>query len=325
MFVVFPPGGICNMRIRMLSRTVILLVIATILPASLCSGSSAAGEARYVPFKLTHDRVIIPTLVNGSRPLDLILDTGMRFDGVYLFSAELAKEIDMTGAIEVKVPGAGSGEASTAQMIERGTLTFGDVTVDSQRVIISQSPHTQKFTTDGVIGWNLFGHYTVEIDYDQARITLHDTTALHLDSTWTSLPIVLKKDLPFLECTVEVVKGEIVPITVYIDLASREALELLVKPDQRFSMPDSLKSVHLGTGLSGDIYGNVGRSEHLWLGEFTLSDVPTAFAPGEVRSKQQGADGILGNDCIRRFNVIFDYAHRRLHIRPSKYFAVPFE
>jgi len=70
-------------------------------------------------------------------------------------------------------------------------------------------------------------------------------------------------------------------------------------------MPDSLKSAYLGTGLSGDINGSVGRSERLQVGEFTLSDIRTSFAPAEVRSKQQGADGILGNDCIRRFNVIF--------------------
>jgi len=313
------------MKIRMTPRMAVSLLIAAILAASFCPGSSAAGETRYVPFKLSRNRVIIPTQINGSRPLSLILDTGLRFDGVYLFSKELAKEIDMTGAIEVRVPGAGSGEASAAQMIESGTLAFGEVTVDSQRVIISQSARTQGFPTDGIIGWNLFGHYTVEIDYDLERITLHDTTALHLDSTWTSLPIVLRKDLPFLECRVEVVKGETVPVTVYIDLASGDALELLVKPDQKFSMPDSLKSAYLGTGLSGDINGSVGRSEHLWVGEFTLSDIRTAFAPAEVRSKQQGADGILGNDCIRRFNVIFDYAHKQLRVRPSKYFAVPFE
>jgi hypothetical protein len=315
------------MKFRMYPKMAVSLsvLVAAIIAASPSPGSADAGETRYVPFKLSRNRVVVPTRVNGSRPLNLNLDTGLRFDGVYLFKKELAKEIDMTGAVEVRVPGAGSGEASTALMIESGALTFGDVTVDSQRVIISQSAQTQGFPTDGIIGWNLFGHYTVEIDYDREIITLHDTTALLLDSTWTSLPIVLKKDLPFLDCRVEVVEGEIVPVTVYIDLASGDALELLVKPDQKFSMPDSLKSAYLGTGLSGDINGSVGRSEHLSMGPFTLSDIRTSFAPAEARSKQQGADGILGNDCIRRFNVIFDYAHKRLHMRPSKYFAVSFE
>ena len=114
-------------------------------------------------------------------------------------------------------------------------------------------------------------------------------------------------------------------MAVYIDLASGKALELLTRKDQKFSMPDGLESRYLGTGLSGDINGSLGRSRHLWLGDYQLSDIPTAFAPAEVRSKQEGADGILGNDCIRRFNVIFDYTNRRLYVRPNRNYAVPFE
>jgi hypothetical protein len=249
----------------------------------------------------------------------------MRFDGVYLFHNELTTEIDMSDAIEVRVPGAGSGEASTALMIENGTLTFGEVTVDSQRVIISESAYTQSFPSDGVIGWNLLGHYAVQIDYDLGSIALHDTTGFQVDSTWCCVPITLKKDIPFLEGTVEVVEGEIIPMVVYIDLGSDEALELLTKTDQRFTLPDSLEPRYLGTGLSGDIHGSFGWSRNLWLAEYQLSHIPTAFAPAEVRSKQEGGDGILGNDFIRRFNIIFDYAHERLYLRPSKYFEVPFE
>ena len=123
----------------------------------------------------------------------------------------------------------------------------------------------------------------------------------------------------------EVVEGEIVPASFYIDLASEEALEMLVRADQKFTMPAKLDSSYLGTGLSGDIHGSRGRSRHLWLGGYMLSDVRTAFAPAEVRSKQKGADGILGNDCLRRFNVIFDYAHQRLYLKPNGAFATPFE
>lgn len=285
----------------------------------------ASAATLKVPFNLDRNRVIIPTGVNGSRPLNLILDTGMPFDGVYLFHKELSDEIDMTDAIEVRVPGAGSGEASTAMMIESGTLTFGEVTVDSQKVIISGSEYTQTFPTDGVIGWNLFGHYTVEIDYDLEIITLHDSSWARADSTWSVLPLTLKNNVPFLEGRIEVVEGEIIPVTLYIDLASGDALELLVKENQKFTMPEDLDSSYLGTGLSGDIHGSRGRCRNLWLGNYQLEDVSTAFAPEEIRSKQEGADGILGDDSIRRFNVIFDYAGEKLYLKPNKYFDTPFK
>lgn len=300
-------------------------VMAALLVIPAGSGRAEDSPVPQVPFTLERSRVIVPTHVNGSKPLNLILDTGMGFDGVYLFHKEFIDMMDTAGAIEVRVPGAGAGEASTAYMIENGSLQFGDVVVDSQRIIISQSAHTQTFPTDGVIGWNLFGHYTAEIDYDIERILLHDTAEFIGDSAWFRLPITLKDGLPFLTGRLEVVDGEIVPVTMYIDLASGDALELLLGDDQKFTMPENVDTSYLGTGLSGDINGYRGRSRHLWLGEYMLSDIATAFAPAEVRSKQEGADGILGNDCVRRFNIIFDYTNSCLYLKPNSYFHTPFD
>ena len=289
-----------------------------------CNSQPVAESGPSVPFKLERNKIIIPTSINGSRPMRLILDTGMRFDGVYLFRKELADEIDMTGAIDVRVPGAGSGEASTAKMTESGSLTFGDVTVDSQRVIISSSPHTQRFPTDGVIGWNLFGHYAAEVDYDRELIILHDTAEIAPDSSWTMIPVTMQDGLPFFNARVEVVEGEVVPVTLYIDLASSDALEMLVSENQKYTMPDSIQQSSLGVGLSGEIHGSRGTSRQVWIGDYSLSTIPTSFAPAKVRSKQEGADGILGNWYMMRFNTIYDYTHNRLFLKPSKYYKEPF-
>jgi len=313
------------MNYQSLLKTTTVLALIILFAAISVPAITIRSDILQVPFKLERNRVIIPTSVNGSPPYNLILDTGMGFDGIYLFHKEFPDEIDTTGSIEVHVPGAGSGEASTAIMIESGSLEFGEVSVDSQRVIISKSLHTQGFPTDGVIGWNLFGHYTVEINYDTESIKLHDMTDFKADSTWVSIPITLKNGLPFLKGKVEVVDGETVPMTMYIDLASGDALELLTGANQKYTLPENLDSGYLATGLSGDIHGYRGWSRHLWLGEFMLSDIATVFAPEKVRSKQEGADGILGNDCIRRFNVVFDYTNRKLHLKPSKYFRTAFE
>lgn len=308
-------------------KGIIIVFISMILTLPMACGKKGTNDigTLRVPFNLDRNRVIIPTSVNGSPELNLILDTGMAFDGVYLFHKGLVDEVDTTGAIEVRVPGAGAGEASTAVMIESGKVRFGDVFVDSQKVIISQSSHTQSFPTDGVIGWNLFGHYAVEIDYDNKIILLHDSISLGNDTSWSVIPIELKNGIPFLEGEVEVVRDKPILMSLYIDLASGDALELLTGPDQKFGLPDSLEQRYLGTGLSGDIYGGAGRSEAVRISIYELRDIPTLFAPKEVRSKQEGADGILGDDFIRRFNVIFDYKNLRLYLKPNSYYKTPFD
>jgi hypothetical protein len=123
-------------------KGIIIVFISMVLIAPVTCGKSGVDDnsGLLVPFKLDRNRVIIPTSVNRSRELNLILDTGMSFDGVYLFHKEFVDEIDTSGAIEVRVPGAGAGEASTAVMIETGRIAFGDVVIDSQKVIISRSP-----------------------------------------------------------------------------------------------------------------------------------------------------------------------------------------
>lgn len=298
----------------------IFLMVTFAVPSQII-----AQETPAVPFTLDRNKIIIPTSVNGSKPLRLILDTGMGFDGVYLFHKEAVNLIDTTGAMEMKVPGAGGGEPSSATMIENGKIGFSDVSVSGQRILVSHSAHTQRFPTDGVIGWNFFGHYIVEIDYDNQIIFLHDTTYAPSDSTWISLPVEMRGNLPFFDVSVEVVPKEVNAMKVYIDLASGEALELLVHKDQMFTMPDCLVRSNLGTGLSGDINGQYGRSKGLEIGGYDLDNIPTAFAPARVRSKQQGADGVLGNGLIRRFNIIFDYSHSRLLIKPNKTFDMPFD
>ena len=39
----------------------------------------------------------------------------------------------------------------------------------------------------------------------------------------------------------------------------------------------------------------------------------------------RAADAVIGNNALRRFNVIFDYTHQKLHIRLNSHFSEPFK
>ena len=80
---------------------------------------------------------------------------------------------------------------------------------------------------------------------------------------------------------------------------------------------------HLGRGLDGDIYGQFGRISSFKIGSFVLHDMPTAFPQAAIRSRQQGADGILFDNALRRFNLIFDYSREKLYIKPNGSFHEP--
>jgi hypothetical protein len=179
---------------------------------------------------------------------------------------------------------------------------------------------------DGVIGNTLFGSYAVKIDYDTSIISLLDPTGFDAGPAWKKIGLTFpERQIPFLDVSVSVNGEEDIDLSLYIDLASSEALELLVKPEMKFTLPDNLTSKYLGKGLDGHIVGQFGSVTRLKIGSFVLHDVPTAFPKSEVRSRQQGADGVLCNNALRRFNVIFDYSGETLYIRPNSFFSEPFE
>jgi hypothetical protein len=68
-------------------------------------------------------------------------------------------------------------------------------------------------------------------------------------------------------------------------------------------------------GLSGDVYGSMGRAALVQLDTYRLKDLEVGFAPDSVRSKQPGADAVIGGSLLARFNTIYDYAGGRLYIK----------
>jgi len=296
---------------------------------ALCVASASvvgAGEpVARVKFEIQNNRIIFPMKVGDSRELSILLDSGATLQGVYLFHEELIEELGLSDGTEQRVAGAGSGEASRTVMKEGATLHAGGVEFHDQQVFVSRSPQTQRFPRDGVAGYTLFGSYVVEIDYDSMTLALHDPDGFEPDSSWESLEMTLRPRIPWIEISVVVAGEKEIPASVYIDLAAGDALLLLVKPEMKFELPEGLEQRYIGTGLSGDIHGGIGRVRSVKIGPYRLENVVTAFPPAEVRSKQEGADGIIGNDLMRRFNVIFDYGNERLYLKPNRHFETPFE
>jgi hypothetical protein len=305
-----------------------ILLIAVIISTVSCKPNTSTNTPIHakkieIPFKLIGNAIILPVKVDGSREFRIILDTGM-FEGLLLYDRNLKDSIALKNAIEVLVPGAGSDSGSTAIMADSVSFSVDALEFKDQKIIILQNERMQGMSSEGVTGYSLFGNYIVEVDYDRMIITLHDTET-EVDSSWERIPLTFKEHkIPWIEAAVNIDGDEDIEISCYIDLASGDAIELLTKENMKFRLPGKLEDAYLGTGLSGDIYGQKGRIHSLKLGSFRLRDVETCFAPAEVRSKQLDADGIIGNNSLRRFNVIFDYERARLYIKPNSHFNEPF-
>jgi len=245
--------------------------------------------------------------------------------GVILFKKELAEELNLEGTVNYRIKGAGQGSKSTAIRAESQRLSIGEVEFSNQSVMILQSDTMSRFPTDGVIGNTIFGTHAVRFDFENKFITLMEPGSFNPDSTWETIAMTFNdRGIPFIQAAVSVSGAEEISLHVYIDSASSESLELLVREDQKFILPENLETRYLGRGLDGDITGLFGRVARLRLGSFVLEDVPTAFPKAEVRSRQPRADGIICNNTLLRFHVVFDFTNRKLYLKPNSLFDKPF-
>jgi hypothetical protein len=157
-------------------------------------------------------------------------------------------------------------------------------------------------------------------------ITLHDPQKFvpPLGRRW--IPMTFRDNsIPWIEATADILGHKGVILSLYVDLASGDAVELLIKEGMKFELPEEMPAAYLRTGLSGDIYGYRGEIESFQVGPCRLAEVKTTFAPASVRSKQRGADGIIGNGLLSRFNLFFDDRNGRLCLEPNAFFDEPFE
>ena len=289
--------------------------------ADLVSEQRAVAE---IAITLERNKTVVPVTAGGAS-LRLILDSGYPNDGILLFHPGKV-DTDVFGpSFAGTIPGGGSGSGSGARVFDAASFSVGSAAFRNQRVIALTGDTFNGFTTDGVIGYSLFGHYVVELDYDQNVMRLYDSGTFTVRAGWESLPIYFKSNrIPWVDVTVSTEGEPPVRLATYIDSASSEALELLTRDVNKFRPPTNTRERLLGRGLSGDIYGREGRIAKLGLGSHELANVLVATAPATVRSKQPDADAVLANNVLRRFNVIFDYAHQKLHLRPNSHFSEPF-
>lgn len=299
------------------------VVLLSLLPV-VASADCRADEI--VPLNTSRGKSHVAVRIGELTVPDILLDTGFAFDGLMIYSPAYRDSLDLDGAVEVRIGGAGSGSDQTALMLDSASFWLGDIEMTKQRIIVLRGEHYRGFPSNGIIGHSIFGHYVTELDHDDGVMTLREAGWTPPDGGWSAIPLYFKENrIPWLDASVVVESGEPVKLSMYIDYAAGDAVLLLEKPGMKFDLPRRTEKAHLGRGLSGDIYGTTGTIAKLIIGPFELKGVKASFAPATVRSKQPGADGILGVGSLRRFDLIFDYANGRMFLKPNGHFGDPYD
>jgi hypothetical protein len=153
---------------------------------------------------------------------------------------------------------------------------------------------------------------------------------------WTSVPLVLDKNKAYIEAGIEQVpvlpheSTAPLPLLLVLDTGAGHALSLEITDDKRLHLPPEHLRTDLGRGLGGIISGYLGRVASIQLGRYRLPRVLTSFPdPSQVHQRLQGFEakrqGNLGYETLKRFDIVIDYPHKRLLLRPNMQRHTAFE
>lgn len=181
----------------------------------------------------------------------------------------------------------------------------------------------------GIIGYDVFKDFVVEINYSRNFIKLHNP--LYYDSKlsrkWRTSNLTFYNNKPIIKASVTN-RNQVVPVNLLIDTGGSDALWIFEDSSESLKIPTYTFDDFLGKGLSGNIYGKRSVFESFRLKDFQLNMVNVSFPDSSSIQKtkiNKLRNGSLLGNVLHRFNWVFNYKSQWLAFKKNKFFNNPFE
>lgn len=313
-------------------RTILALIILLICQSAYGQFNFRYGRKQEsTSFRLVKNLVIVEVFINKKGPFNFVLDTGV---GLFLITEPgLVESLPSVQPRTVKINGIGEGEEIKALIyptarIELGNSIAGDMPV----AILKDDPFNLSsflgMPIHGLIGYELFQSFIVRINYSTKSVTYYAHETAYIPRKGFKIPISIEDRKPYVEVLAELSSGKKEKVKLIIDTGAGHPLSMETKSGIPYPPPKTHIAANLGVGLSGLISGFISRIPKLELGRFHLQNVICAFPDySNVAAKitNISRNGNLGNNVLKRFNVVFDYQRETMYLRPNYMFREPFE
>ncbi|MBL9148133.1 MAG: aspartyl protease family protein [Phycisphaerae bacterium] len=290
--------------------------ISTLRQAPIRLSASAGPDV--IPFSLDRGRIMVQARINGSKPIDLLVDTGANATllapsaidrGVTVKASGTAQNFGLGGSVEI--------ETSANNTVDVAGLRW-----EHEPLLLHDRPST---AGDGVLGMHMFDGKVVEFDYDRSVLVVHDALPESLDG-FVRVELGRAGPLPTIPVTfhtgVSTVTGSVI-----IDTGATAAL--FARRD--FAEPLGLYGTmpKIGTGRQTGIGRGSLESDLVLLPTMTIDgidmkDVPIYLETADHETSE-GEGAVLGMDVLRRFTMVLDTTNDVAYLKPNASIGDPFE
>ncbi|MBT8376569.1 MAG: PDZ domain-containing protein [Winogradskyella sp.] len=290
-----------------------------------------AEKSKKVRFKLINNLIIVPVEVNGIN-LSFVLDTGV--SKAILFNLVNTDSLKIKNVEVINLRGLGGDGAIEALKSKNNLFRFGNAINVNQDIFVvfdSSINFTPRLGVQvhGIIGYDLFKDFVVEINYSSKYIRLHKHGFYkpRKSKKWQTIGLNLYNNKPYLDAEV-VIDSVSKPVKLLIDSGGSDALWLFEDEDSGI-MPneDKFFDDFLGKGLSGAVFGRRSKIETFKLGDYQLRDINVAFPDSlsiNVARQYKDRSGSIAGNLLKRFNFFIDYKNERIELKKNGNFKAPF-
>lgn len=307
--------------------TLISCILFIQLQAQQSTADIPAKHITSFPYTMITDGVMMihATVNNFKDTLNLIFDTG---------SGGISLNISTVDSLKIKVVPSkkttkGLGGIRQVSYLYDATMHLPGLDVEALDFHVNDYDLLTRaygLRVDGIVGYSFLSRYIIKIDHEFRMIHVYSPGILKyprrgyiLHPNFSNIPII---DIQFSDSNMH-------HHSFYFDtgaglnflLSERYVTDsAVISHKKKKPVPTQAEAV----GGKSEMY--LTTVKHLQIGKYSFKNIPTHIFKDEYDiTNYPQLGGLVGNDLLRRFNIILNYPQQEIHIKPNAHFREAFD
>jgi hypothetical protein len=322
--------------IDILKKTILFLIICScILISPLFSQTTYQFKGNrnreQIIFTKARGLIVMSTYINQKGPFNFILDSGV---GIMIITdPKLKDSLNLKYLRRIRISGLGEGKEIDAYTTPFLNVQIGSaVANNTSAAILDQDVFNLSgyagMPIHGLIGYDFFSSFLIRIYYDAGYLTLYNNQKSRLLRKGLKIPIMIEQNKPYVNILADQGEHKKMLLKLIIDTGAGHPLSLESYENEAFPLNDKFMQANLGVGLAGNINGFIGRVDRIKIGRYEIKNLIASFPLYEdvaAKTLSVPRNGSIGNQLLKRFEIIFDYGNSCIYLKPNSNFKEPFE
>src|SRR5690554_386281 len=301
----------------------IVLFLISIMFLSSCSKKLYFEDNKEtIKFKNTDSHISVNLKINQYNKGNFYFDTGSAWliiDDTYYKNQKMSFE----NSFESEMGGVGNDVTKNIRILDTINFSIDNLNFYSEYNITGNLKNSLGKNIDGVVGFHNFRNVSFKIDYVDQKITFNP----EVEGDYQEIAIGFDGYRMFLRMEIEFSNKKMTQGNFIIDTGS-SSTALTSEFINNNGVINSKKATYINNGGMGGL--SQGYSlfvQHINIDKFNLNDklIDVVSDTLGALSKDENYIGIIGNDVLDDFDIIYAPSQSKIWIKPNKNFNKPTE